>query len=188
VLIDDDALAARLLPIPDAFASDEGLRAAAVVAPLFRRDGVDRLLFTLRPETLVRHAGQVSFPGGMREGDESPVECALRELFEEIGVTSLRVNVLGSLPPRRSIGGLHVTPLVARVTDVDELVLDPREVSRVLDAPLHALADPSLWESRRPITDPQRSESPHFTLDDVPLWGLTARFVLDLVARLPSVS
>src|SRR5262249_40879890 len=74
-----------------------GLRDAAVLAPMFVEDGADRLLFTRRRDDLAHHAGEVSFPGGAREGDEDALACALRECAEEIGLRAERVTILGRL-------------------------------------------------------------------------------------------
>src|SRR5436190_4149358 len=63
-------------------------RHAAVVLLLFRRDGKWHLPLTERPDTLTRHAGQISLPGGVVDTGESSTEAALRELNEELGFNS----------------------------------------------------------------------------------------------------
>jgi 8-oxo-dGTP pyrophosphatase MutT (NUDIX family) len=176
----DDHLRAALAPVPDAW-DPTPLPVAAVVCPIVRVGGDDHVLLCLRPMHLRQHAGQVGFPGGRREGDETPVQTALRETQEEVGVDATAIGWLGALPPRRSSSGLLVHCLVARLQPVP-LRLDPREVARVLHAPLAALADESRWQ-----TEPSQAPAagPQFALDGERLWGLTARFVRDLVALLP---
>ncbi len=162
------------------------LRLAAVLCPLVLHDGEDHVLFVVRPDTLRQHAGQIAFPGGMREGDESIEAAARRECREEIGVADSAIHVLGGLPPRESSSGILVHGVVARLQPV-ALRHDPREVARVLYVPLAQLRDPSRWQQRPPphtATGKQPRTSPHFPFGDELLWGLTARFVRDLVAVL----
>lgn len=180
-----DELLRQRLPAPGPWQPSH-LRLAAVVCPIVQHDGRDHLLFAVRPEGLRRHGGQIGFPGGMRHGDEDPVACALRECHEEIGVPAAAVHLLGMLPPRESSSGILAHCLVARLDPVP-LVPDPREVVRVLFAPLAELRDAARWSERAPppfATGYQPRLSPHFEIGDDLLWGLTARFVRDLVAQL----
>ncbi len=182
---DLDAILRQRLPVPGPWLSTQ-LRLAAVVCPIVERAGSDHLLFAVRPEGLRQHGGQIGFPGGMREGDEDPIACALRECHEEIGVPPDAVQVLGMLPPRESSSGILAHCLVARLAPVP-LAPDPREVVRVLHVPLAELRDEARWSERAPppsATGYQPRTSPHFEIGSDLLWGLTARFVHDLVVRL----
>lgn len=180
----DDLIRRALDPAPVAWSPKPGLRDAAVLAPWFTRDEADWLLFTRRRDDLPHHPGQISFPGGAREGREGPVECALRESHEEVGLPPRRVEVLGALPPRYSIAGFWVHVIVGRIPADVALEPDPREVAAVCAFPVDALRDPASWTERPPATDPSRRPTPHFVWDDEVLWGLTARFTLDLLERL----
>lgn len=180
----DDLLRARLPAIGDW--QPTALRHAAVLFPLVARDGADQVLFVVRPTTLRQHAGQIAFPGGMRDGDETIEATARRECREEIGVADDAVEVLGALPARESSSGILVHAVVARLQPV---ALRPaaREVVRVLHVPLAELRDATRWHDRPPpggATGLQPPHSPHFPFGDELLWGLTARFVRDLVAQL----
>ena len=162
------------------------LRVAAVLCPIVQHHGEDHELLLLRPAEMRQHAGQISFPGGMRSGDEDPVSCALRECREEIGVPATAVTILGGLPPRESSSGILVHCLVGRVVPVP-VTTDPREVDRVLHVPLRELFDRARWEEKAPprsATGQQPRTSPHFVFGTDLLWGLTGRFVRDLVDRL----
>ena len=162
------------------------LRRAAVLCPLVMHGGEDHVLFVLRPHGQLQHAGQVAFPGGMRAGDETVLATALREAHEEIGVPRDVVTVLGELPPRASSTGIHVHAVVARLAPF-ALRPDPREVARVLHVPLAQLRDERRWLERPPpagAPGQQPPTGPHFVLEHDVLWGLTARFVRDLLAVL----
>ena len=100
VILDDDALREHLLALPEAWEGPDELRSAAVLAPIFRRRNEDWLLLTQRRADLPHHPGQISFPGGQRDNQESPLECALRECQEEIGQEPSQVLILGALGAR----------------------------------------------------------------------------------------
>lgn len=182
-MIDDRELARRLDALPQTFGTTASSRLAAVLVPILEVDGFDHLVLTRRRDDLPSHPGQISFPGGAREGGESPLECALRESAEEIALEPELVAPLGSLPPRGSIGGFHVEVVVARVATSARLHPDPGEVAELLLWPMHELLDPARWIRGPMPGHPGRGPVWQFLRDDRVLWGLTARFVLDLAAR-----
>lgn len=157
---------------------------AAVLLPL--TGGRDpRLLFTRRTETLSRHSGQVSFPGGRRdETDLSPVETALRETMEETGIDPAFVTIAGFLPRYRTSSGFNIVPVVGVVSEGYSLAPDPREVAEIFDVPLSFFLDPAnLRRESRELGGRQRQfyafrPDPHY------IWGATAAILADLVARL----
>lgn len=174
----DDAIRAALDAPARFWSRREGLRDAAVLVPWVRRSDEDWLLFTRRRDDLRHHPGQLSFPGGRRDGSEDPVSCALREAREEIGLHPDEARVLGSLPARPSVAGFWVQVVVARVeAPIEALTPDPAEVAELLAFPVGRLLDGSAWELRTPGL-------PHFEHEGQLLWGLTARFTLDLLERL----
>ena len=162
------------------------LRVASVLCPIVQHDAEDHVLLLVRTTGMRQHAGQIGFPGGMRAGDEDPVSCALRECNEEIGVPAAAVTILGGLPPRESSSAILVHCLVGRVQPVP-VRTEPREVDRVLHVPLRELLDATRWEEKAPpriATGQQPRTSPHFWFGTDLVWGLTGRFVRDLVERL----
>ena len=182
---DIDSYLQRALPAPGGW-SPTDLRRAAVLCPIVSHAGQDHVLFVLRPPGDHPHAGQIGFPGGMHEDEESPLETALRECREEIGAPTSAIEPLGELEPRTSTSRIRVHCLVARVTPF-ALRLDAREVARVIYMPLAELTRGDRWRERPPpiaTTAPQPPSSPHFQHGDDLLWGLTARFVRDLTARI----
>ncbi|MFC5462509.1 CoA pyrophosphatase [Massilia niabensis] len=118
------------------------LRRAAVLIPLVERPEGVTVLLTLRTDHLTSHAGQISFPGGRTEElDSSPIETALRESEEEIGLHRRHVSILGVLPDYVTGSAYRVAPVVALVKPPFELTADPNEVAEIFEVPLAFLMD-----------------------------------------------
>ena len=185
MLVSDAELRRVLLPPADHWSSQPVRRDAAVLVPWVTRAHTDFLLYTRRRRDLATHAGELSFPGGGREGAETALQCALREAAEEIGLPASQVTILGRLPERPSIGGYQVHPFVARVEPPAPLQPDPTEVEAILEIPVAELRDPARWEFQE-LDSPlgRRRQIPFFDRAGRNLWGLTARFTLDLLERL----
>jgi 8-oxo-dGTP pyrophosphatase MutT (NUDIX family) len=116
-------------------------RPAAVLVPVVLRETLTVML-TERSHDMPSHPGQVSFPGGKVEAcDTSPVECALREVQEEIGIAAAFIEPLGYLDSYRTGTGFQINPVVAFVRPGFTLKLDPREVLDVFEVPLAFLMD-----------------------------------------------
>lgn len=159
---------------------------ASAVLMLFGQDelGGQDVVLTERSESLRKHAGQVSFPGGgVDPGDVSAADTALREAHEEIGLDREGVRVVGVLPVLPlSVTGFRVTPIAAwweRPSPIG--VVDPAEVARVERVPLAQLVDP---ENRFSAIVPGRDfVAPAFEVDGLYVWGFTA-ILLDATLRL----
>lgn len=117
--------------------ADDAVRAAAVLVPLVWHADGPTVLLTRRSDSLPTHAGQISFPGGKAEpGDASPIETALREANEEIGLAPTTVSVLGTLPRYVTITGFAVVPVVGLVRPPVSLTAAPGEVAEIFELPL----------------------------------------------------
>jgi len=157
---------------------------AAVLLPIIGGEE-PRLLFTRRTATLARHAGQVSFPGGRSEAsDLSPVETALRETFEETGISPGLVTVAGYLDRYVTGTGFDIQPVVGLVAEGFALKPDPREVDAVFEVPLGFLLDPAnLRHEAREIAGRERRFFA-FTYQGHEIWGATAAIIVNLAERL----
>ena len=120
--------------------ADAETRPAAVLIPVIDRRPEASVLLTRRTETLSQHAGQIAFPGGkMDQTDGSPVDTALREAEEEVGLDRAHVEVIGFLETYQTITNIRVAPAVAVVSPNFTLQLDPREVADAFEVPLRFL-------------------------------------------------
>jgi 8-oxo-dGTP pyrophosphatase MutT (NUDIX family) len=134
------------------------------------------------------HGGQVAFPGGAADPTDANLEeTALREAFEEIGLHPVDVKILGRLIDFVTVTSYQVTPIVGVIPWPYPLSLAADEVSRVFTIPLDWLADPANREERlRSLPEPFKPIhviyfSPY---DGEILWGASARFTTELIARL----
>jgi 8-oxo-dGTP pyrophosphatase MutT (NUDIX family) len=115
---------------------------AAVLVPIVEHESGLTVLFTQRATHLKNHAGQISFPGGRVEPtDLNPLEAALRETEEEIGLGREHITFVGYLEPQLVLSGYWVTPVVAFVQPGFELRLDTREVDSAFEVPLLHILD-----------------------------------------------
>jgi 8-oxo-dGTP pyrophosphatase MutT (NUDIX family) len=157
---------------------------AAVLVPLFARDGELHAVLTKRREDLRRHPGEISFPGGRVEPEDPDlVATALREAEEEIGLPRTAVELLGALQPTPTIAtGYAVYPFVGMIEPGHRWTLSPSEVAAVLELSLPALRD---GYARRRLTRrglPIRTDT--YVTGDHLIWGATARMLGDLFDRI----
>jgi 8-oxo-dGTP pyrophosphatase MutT (NUDIX family) len=160
-------------------------RASAVLVPIVARPKGLSVILIQRPETMAAHAGQISFPGGkVDEKDSSPVETALREAEEEIGLARTHVEVLGFLDCYQVGSGFRIVPVVGLVTPPFTLSVDTHEVIEAFEVPLAFLMDPGNHEKR---SREMRGTTQWFyamPYQDRFIWGATANMIRNLFERL----
>jgi 8-oxo-dGTP pyrophosphatase MutT (NUDIX family) len=99
------------------------------------------LVFTVRAAAMSRHAGEISFPGGLQDPGETLVQTALRETCEEIGVDPSAPEVLGALGPMHTtVSGILVVPFVGMVEGLPPLTVSEAEIDEVLVLPVERMA------------------------------------------------
>jgi 8-oxo-dGTP pyrophosphatase MutT (NUDIX family) len=161
------------------------VRHAACLLLLFPRDDHAHLVLTLRAETLGRHGGQVSLPGGEIEPGESFEQTALREAQEEIGLAPSVVQTLGALTPLDvPVSGFRLHPIVAATADRPALHASDGEVARILEVPLDRLIDPACVVWRTSKRDDRDVAVPAFVVDGIDIWGATAMVLAEFLALL----
>jgi 8-oxo-dGTP pyrophosphatase MutT (NUDIX family) len=157
---------------------------AAVLVPLYLRDGDLHAVFTKRRDDLRRHAGEISFPGGRQDDDETDLRLtALREAHEEIGLDPKHVELVGALQPTPTIATNYaVYPFVGLIEPGHEWEPSTREVETVIEL---ALADLRAGYGRQRLLRrgvPFRTDV--YVVGEHLIWGATARMIGDLLERI----
>lgn len=197
VLSDVRAAIARRGPTPELPHEMPGItlpgppgRPAAVLCALFDDGGQCHVVLTRRSSRLRSHTHQVSFPGGRIDKGETPVEAALREAREEVGIDPDKVDVFGELSHLSTVSNpAPITPFVAGLPGRPELRPNPAEVERAFTVPLVELTLPEVYREEL-WTFPDGVERPmsFFELVGDTVWGATARMLrelLDVVLLVP---
>ena len=166
---------------------DSARRAAALVLMFPDRAGDARLVLTERPHGL-RHAGQVSFPGGKEDAhDEFPVGTALREASEEVGLDleQAGVSVLGQLDVVDvRVSGFMLTPVLAVADRAPVLVASPHEVAAILLPPVDVFLPGATVTTMEEEREGYRIRYGGFPYEGRHIWGATARALAQLGALL----
>lgn len=162
-------------------------RQAGVLILLYTLDERIHLVLTRRTETLSTHSGQISLPGGGVEGDETPVQAALREAYEELGPLP-PIRVLGELTPLYiSLSNYIIHPFVGVTETPPTFQPDPREVAEVLEVSLDALLVAEnrieeVWELRG-----TQVRVPFYQVGSNKIWGATAMVLAEFTMLLENL-
>ena len=161
-------------------------RLAAVLVPLYRHNGDYGVIFTRRSDTVLYHRGQISFPGGGHEVQDTSLQhTALRESAEEIGLQPAHVQVLGQLDDLLTTGSNYlVRPFVGVLPYPYPFILDYRETASIIEVPLTWLRQHNPPSQEQRYHAGRLVQSFFFDYNEHVIWGATAKIVkqfLDLL-------
>ncbi|WP_051063224.1 NUDIX hydrolase [Ilumatobacter nonamiensis] len=140
------------------------------------------VLLTRRSMLLRNHRGEISFPGGRCDPGETPIETALRETYEEVGLEMERPKVVGELEHLSTIvSKSYIVPVVATLDERIGLSPQTAEADRVMWTPIAELTRPDTYHRERWGLPPLDRPLHFFHLDDETVWGATARILVDLL-------
>lgn len=154
--------------------------AKAAVLIAITNEADPKILLTRRSAYLNNHAGEVSFPGGKRDpNDTSNIVVALREAWEETALNPFDVKLIGDLPMERAKSGITVKPIVGLIPPNVQLIAQPSEIDRIFYAPLKKMMEsqPIPYEVRLAH---QSVYFPSLRVENEIIWGLTARILIAL--------
>ncbi|PZQ61070.1 MAG: CoA pyrophosphatase [Phenylobacterium zucineum] len=161
------------------------LKPAAVLIGLIEREQGPTVLLTRRSDTLRKHTGQVALPGGRQDPGEKPLQTALREAHEEVGLEPRFVQPLGLSTPYQTGTGYLITPVVGIVRPGFSLTPNPGEVADIFETPFSYLMDLANYqEHERELPTGEKRRFYATTHEQQYIWGATAGILRALYQRL----
>jgi 8-oxo-dGTP pyrophosphatase MutT (NUDIX family) len=156
------------------------LARAAVLLPLYERDGEVHVLFTRRSELVEHHKGQISFPGGAHDASDRDLShTATRETWEEIGVDEGHIELIGQLDEMITVSDFLVRPFVGRITMPGPYPFSHSEieVAEILEVPLAHLQDPTNTVAELRNYQGREVMMYSYAWREHLIWGATARIL-----------
>lgn len=181
------------------FIGEDSAFRSAVLIPIVQIDGQWHILFEVRSFTMRKQPGDISFPGGkIDSSDKDPLEAALRETHEELGVDPKKIKVLGNLNPLITSPSFVVYPFVAVVDDSEiQHSYNKNEVEKVFTIPIDWLLNykpyshlvqvkfvpqpdfpyDKIWKGKEYQWRTRVMEEWFFDYNEYTIWGITARIL-----------
>lgn len=173
------------------------MRRASVLIPLVKQNNKHHILFQLRSKKMRHQPGEISFPGGSIEANESPMEACIRETCEELGCNEANVKIISPLDVYVSPANLIIHPYLGELTDISDLNINKDEVDHIFLVPIDYLLnyDASLYTNDVKIIPNEnfpydkipnkdkyefsKGEYPvwFYEYKDYVIWGITARIL-----------
>jgi len=149
-----------------------------VLIPLLVKENEWHVLVTQRTQAVEHHKGQISFPGGACEPEDTGLlATALRETHEEIGIPSEMVEILGTLDDFATITSFVVTPFVGIIPHPYAYDINQQEVAQVIEVPLSFLCNPDHLRTERREYDGHQHDVLFWDYGPHAIWGATARML-----------
>lgn len=179
----------------------ENMNVASVIVPIIKIDNSYHILFELRAKTLNFQPLEVCLPGGRIEENETKLQAAIRETFEEIGISSDKIEVICELDTFVSPFNSVIYPFLCTIEDLSTLNINPQEVDHVFTVPIEFFktTEPIVTENIIKIF-PEKNfphyltsakdkyefnqgtyETIFYKYNNYVIWGLTARIINNLI-------
>ncbi|MEJ5361308.1 MAG: CoA pyrophosphatase [Spirochaetota bacterium] len=162
----------------------KSLKDAAVLIPILFKDNQPHVLVTKRTNNVGTHKGEVSLPGGgIDEDDATPLDTALRETFEEVGIKPDDVTVLGEFDHFISIYGFHVYTFVGVIPYPYPLTINTDEIESYTEVPLSMFVEEKFDDVKYYTYEGAPYAIYYYHYNGYTIWGLTARILTDFARK-----
>jgi len=153
---------------------------AAVLFPLIEKNNELKVILTTRSKDLPSHPGQVCFPGGkLEKTDKNIIECAKRESFEEVGIKSDQINLLGQLDDCITGTNFKVTPVIGLIDSNYIPVIQEKEVADIFEVPLDYFIEKNNKKLGSANYKGKSYTYYQYNWKDKKIWGSTARIIVN---------
>ncbi len=159
------------------------LKPAAVLVGILPGMSGGSIVLTRRSEALRNHPGQISFPGGRMDAEDTSLDVtALRESYEEINLPNGMVNIIGYLPDYPTVTGYRVTPVVGLIDSsaVDVMTPDGVEATELIHLPIEYALNKMSYEKRFIERNGLSLPVYHLAHGKYDVWGATAGMLYQL--------
>ena len=160
---------------------------SSVLILLYPINNCIHIVLIQRPTYAGVHSGQISFPGGQfEESDKNPVDTALREASEEVGINADEVRIIGQLtnlyiPPSNYL----VTPVIGFTDEHPLFQLQASEVKNIIETPLiNFLKKETIKSTTIRLENGMSFETPYYDIKGNVVWGATAMMMSEFVVIL----
>lgn len=180
----------------------ERMKRSSIVIPLVERNNETCILFEVRAKKLNSQPGDICFPGGKIDNNETPKEAALREVFEEIGVEN--IDIINELDTVVRYDGIIIHPYLGIIKDTQEININESEVDHVFYVPVDYLLKHDPLEVKSKIYVERSKEFPYelivnkenykfreahyrslfYKYEDYNIWGITAEMLKNFLEKL----
>lgn len=154
------------------------LRKASVLIGVVEREHGLNIIFTKRARHLKHHPGQISFPGGKFElNDKDLANTALRETYEETGITSNQIQLIGKMPELPTVSQFSVTPFIGFIEPRYTTQIDQNEVEEIFEVPLSIVMNPVNLKSQTFLIRNHSHRVFALNYQHHFIWGMTAQII-----------
>ena len=148
---------------------------ASILLLLYPLEGEWFFFLTKRSQDVERHKGQISFPGGVVEKNESKMNAAIRETNEEIGVDKDVIKIIGNLTPLYiPVSNFHILPYVGWTEEKPHTKVQDAEVKRVFSVSINDLILERNLKTKKDFFSNKSVKVPYFDLNGETVWGATS--------------
>jgi len=163
-----------------------GLMRAAVLIPLFKKNGEYYVLLTRRTDKVRHHKGQISFPGGRQDPGEDFLATALREAKEEMGIEAKDVRILGELDDMCTVASdFCIAPFVGLIPYPYPFKINRHEIEEIIEVPLSVFLDETKFREEFRSHNGEPVPVYFYQHDEHTIWGATARILKQLMDLIP---